>query len=140
MRKPTKIYLKSLKTKQMLKNQSAQRNKMDKLKNKDYFLLVNLLVKIFLCSTIIFLFTFGIYVKVKVFTVLAFCQRILKLGYKISIFSKSTFPGLLKIVLTFNPKQSEPRTALVKTFCKVFFSHALILKLIIIATTQSSLI
>ena len=81
---------------------------MDRLRNNDYFILINFKVKIFLCSTMIFLFTFGVFVRVKVFMVLAFCQQILKLGYKISIFSKSEFPGLLKNVLTCNPRWSEP--------------------------------
>ena len=39
-----------------------------------------------------------------VFTVVAFSQRIMKLGLKIRSFSKSVFPGLLKNVLTFNPR------------------------------------
>ena len=44
-----------------------------------------------------------------VFTVLAFSQRILKLGLKIRSFSKSAFPGLSTNVLTFNPRWLEGR-------------------------------
>ena len=47
--------------------------------------------------------------KVIVFTILAFSQRILKLGLKIRSFSRSTFAGLLKNALTFNPRWHEGR-------------------------------
>ena len=43
-------------------------------------------------------------IQVIVFTIFAFSQWILKLGLKMRSFSKSTFPGLLKNVLTFNPR------------------------------------
>ena len=47
--------------------------------------------------------------------VLAFSQRILKLGLEIRSFSKSTFPGLLKNVLTFNPRWLEDRVPVTQT-------------------------
>ena len=66
------------------------------------------LVRIFLCSTILCLVSFGVTVKVIVFTVLDFSWQIMKLGCEISRFSKSTYPGLLKNVITFNLKWFGP--------------------------------
>ena len=59
-------------------------------------------------------------------TVLAFSRRILKLWSKINSISKSTFPGLLKNFLTFNPRWLEGRVVVAHTFGKVF-AHPLVL-------------
>ena len=59
--------------------------------------------------------SYEVNIQVIVFTVLAFSQRILKLGLKIRSFSKSTFPGLLKNVLTFNPRWLEDRVLFAQT-------------------------
>ena len=48
--------------------------------------------------------SYEVNIQVIVLTVLNVSQRILKLGSKIRSFSKSTFAGLLKNVLTFNPR------------------------------------
>ena len=45
-------------------------------------------------------FIYEVSIRVIVFTVLAFSQQILKLGLKMRSSSNSTFPGLLKNVLT----------------------------------------
>ena len=55
-------------------------------------------------------------IQVIVFTVLAFYQRILKLGLKMMSFSKSAFLGLLKSVLTFNPRWLEGRVVTYRLF------------------------
>ena len=62
-----------------------------------------------LTSNFKFQVIYEVNIQLIVFTVLAFSQRILKLGLKMRSFSKSTFPGLLKNVLTFNPMWLEAR-------------------------------
>ena len=57
--------------------------------------------------TLKFQVIYEVKIQVTVFIVLAFSQRILKLGLQMRSFSKSTFPGLLKNVLTFNPRWHE---------------------------------
>ena len=60
-------------------------------------------------------------IQVIVFTVVAFSQRILKLGLKMRSLSKSAFPGLLKNALTFNPRWLEGLVMVARTFL-IFFS------------------
>ena len=62
-----------------------------------------------LTSNFKFQVIYEVNIIVIVFTVLAFTQRILKLGLKMKSFSKSAFPGLLKNALTFNPRWLEGR-------------------------------
>ena len=68
-----------------------------------------------LTSNFKFQVIYEVNIQVIVFTVLAFSQRILKLGLKMRSFSKSTFPGLLKNVLTFNPRWLEGRVVVAQT-------------------------
>ena len=80
---------------------------------------------IFFCSYLTFLITFDVDAQVIVFSVLAFSQLILKLGLKIRTFSKSTFPGQWKNVLTFIPRWPETGVRGQYKFGKYFVSYAL---------------
>ena len=66
-------------------------------------------------SNLRFQVIYEVNIQVIVLTVLAFSQRILKLGLKMRSFSKSAFPGLLKNVLTFNPRWLEERVPVAQT-------------------------
>ena len=59
---------------------------------------------------------FNVNLQIVDLTVFILSQQILKLGLKIRSFSKSTFPGLSKNILTFNPKWLEDRVLVAQNY------------------------